>query len=104
MGLKATNILTASETTKSTKASRSKSTKSGVAQRSGSNVSVEVPKTRVSSAEREQRADDEDAENEGRSYWLMKAEPESRIEKGVDVKFSIDDLARKGAPEPWDGE
>ncbi|KAK2504376.1 hypothetical protein MC885_010392 [Smutsia gigantea] len=27
-----------------------------------------------------------------RSYWLMKSEPESRLEKGVDVKFSIEDL------------
>ncbi|GAA6017630.1 hypothetical protein JCM11491_005307 [Sporobolomyces phaffii] len=26
--------------------------------------------------------------------WLIKAEPETRIEKGVDVKFSIDDLER----------
>lgn len=39
----------------------------------------------------------------GRSYWLMKAEPESRLEKGVDVKFSIDDLAAAHEPEPWDG-
>ncbi|KAI0202790.1 PUA-like domain-containing protein [Astrocystis sublimbata] len=38
-----------------------------------------------------------------RSYWLMKAEPESRFENGVDVKFSIDDLASKTEPEPWDG-
>ncbi|KAK5064324.1 hypothetical protein LTR84_000157 [Exophiala bonariae] len=36
-------------------------------------------------------------------YWLMKAEPESRIEKGHDVKFSIDDLASKAEPEGWDG-
>lgn len=36
-------------------------------------------------------------------YWLMKAEPESRIEKGKDVKFSIDDLAAASEPEPWDG-
>ncbi|KAI0155773.1 PUA-like domain-containing protein, partial [Pestalotiopsis sp. NC0098] len=36
-------------------------------------------------------------------YWLLKAEPESRIENGVDVKFSIDDLAAKTEPEPWDG-
>ncbi|OCT46872.1 putative AT DNA binding protein (Thy28) [Cladophialophora carrionii] len=36
-------------------------------------------------------------------YWLMKAEPESRIEKGHDVKFSIDDLAAKTEPEAWDG-
>ncbi|GAA5905450.1 EVE domain-containing protein [Sporobolomyces salmoneus] len=26
------------------------------------------------------------------THWLIKAEPETRIEKGVDVKFSIDDL------------
>ncbi|KAL4974856.1 PUA-like domain-containing protein [Aspergillus desertorum] len=38
----------------------------------------------------------------GRSYWLMKAEPESRIEKGRDVKFSIDDLRAAKEPEPWD--
>lgn len=37
-------------------------------------------------------------------YWLMKAEPESRMEKGVDVKFSIDDLAAKTEPEGWDGK
>ncbi|KAJ5225287.1 Thymocyte nuclear protein 1 [Penicillium chermesinum] len=42
-------------------------------------------------------------EDTGRSYWLMKAEPESRMEKGVDVKFSIDDLAAAKEPEPWDG-
>jgi hypothetical protein len=38
-----------------------------------------------------------------RSFWLMKAEPESRLEKGKDVKFSIDDLAAADKPEPWDG-
>ncbi|RMD40470.1 hypothetical protein DV735_g4678, partial [Chaetothyriales sp. CBS 134920] len=36
-------------------------------------------------------------------YWLMKAEPETRLEKGVDVKFSIDDLRAKTEPEGWDG-
>jgi len=40
----------------------------------------------------------------GRQYWLMKAEPESRFEKGKDIKFSIDDLASKEEPEPWDGK
>lgn len=39
----------------------------------------------------------------GRQYWLLKAEPESRFENGIDVKFSIDDLAAKTEPEPWDG-
>lgn len=43
-------------------------------------------------------------EDTGRSYWLMKAEPESRMEKGIDVKFSIDDLAAADVPEAWDGE
>ncbi|CUS12436.1 unnamed protein product, partial [Tuber aestivum] len=38
-----------------------------------------------------------------RSYWLMKAEPESRIEKGKDVKFSIDDLRACEKPAAWDG-
>ena len=37
-------------------------------------------------------------------YWLMKAEPDSRIEKGHDVKFSIDDLAARTEPEGWDGK
>ncbi|KAJ5949101.1 Thymocyte nuclear protein 1 [Penicillium verhagenii] len=41
--------------------------------------------------------------DDGRSYWLMKAEPDSRIEKGKDVKFSIDDLAAAEKPEAWDG-
>jgi hypothetical protein len=42
--------------------------------------------------------------NEDVQYWLMKAEPESRMEKGVDVKFSIDDLASRTEPEGWDGK
>lgn len=50
--------------------------------------------------------DDDDNDHEKRkfSYWLMKAEPESRFEKGVDVKFSIDDLKAAREPEPWDGK
>ncbi|XP_053125376.1 thymocyte nuclear protein 1 [Hemicordylus capensis] len=38
------------------------------------------------------------------SHWLMKSEPESRFEKGVDVKFGIEDL--KSQPNQtacWDG-
>lgn len=41
--------------------------------------------------------------NNDKSYWLMKAEPETRLEKGVDVRFSIDDLREAKEPEPWDG-
>jgi predicted RNA-binding protein with PUA-like domain len=51
--------------------------------------------------------DDDDEEAEAteldRQYWLMKAEPEPRIEKGVDVKFSIDDLKASRGAETWDG-
>ena len=36
------------------------------------------------------------------SYWLFKAEPESRIVKGKDVKFSINDL-KSIHNSPWDG-
>jgi len=38
------------------------------------------------------------------SRWLMKSEPESRLENGVDVKFGLEDL--KLMPEQtscWDG-
>mmetsp|Transcript_40665 Transcript_40665/g.105568 ORF Transcript_40665/g.105568 Transcript_40665/m.105568 type:complete len:218 (-) Transcript_40665:205-858(-) len=41
-----------------------------------------------------------DIPNEG--YWLIKAESESRIENGVDVKFSIDDMQNEKVAE-WDG-
>merc|ERR1712059_159181 len=38
------------------------------------------------------------------TYWLIKSEPETRMEKGVDLRFSFDDL--KAEPEStafWDG-
>ena len=38
------------------------------------------------------------------SYWLMKSEPESRIEKGHDVKFSVEDLEASNGPVAWDGK
>ncbi|KAG5981305.1 hypothetical protein E4U55_003082 [Claviceps digitariae] len=41
--------------------------------------------------------------HQGEWYWLMKAEPETRLENGIDVKFSIDDLKAKTRPEGWDG-
>ncbi|KAL8778682.1 MAG: hypothetical protein Q9213_007296 [Squamulea squamosa] len=47
--------------------------------------------------------DDEEDDPDGPSYWLMKAEPDSRVEKGKDVKFSIDDLEKAVEPEAWDG-
>ncbi|XP_025030905.1 thymocyte nuclear protein 1 [Python bivittatus] len=38
------------------------------------------------------------------THWLMKSEPESRFEKGVDVKFGIEDLkAEPHQTASWDG-
>ena len=48
------------------------------------------------------RSGDEEVDDDTPNYWLMKAEPESRIEKGVDVKFGIDDLMKVDM-EGWDG-
>ncbi|OHF02019.1 hypothetical protein CORC01_02598 [Colletotrichum orchidophilum] len=39
----------------------------------------------------------------GQKYWLMKSEPDVRIEDGYEIKFSIDDLAAKKTPEGWEG-
>uniref|UniRef100_A0A5F8GSE8 Thymocyte nuclear protein 1 n=1 Tax=Monodelphis domestica TaxID=13616 RepID=A0A5F8GSE8_MONDO len=42
--------------------------------------------------------------NETSRYWLMKSEPESRLEKGIDVKFGIEDLkAQPRQTACWDG-
>ncbi|KAM3513513.1 hypothetical protein MY11210_002800 [Beauveria gryllotalpidicola] len=41
--------------------------------------------------------------HDGEWYWLMKAEPETRMENGHDVRFSIDDLRARTKPEGWDG-
>lgn len=47
--------------------------------------------------------EDEDDKPTTLAYWLMKSEPESRIEKGVDVKFSIEDLENADGAVVWDG-
>ncbi|KAL8864919.1 MAG: hypothetical protein Q9174_007164 [Haloplaca sp. 1 TL-2023] len=63
----------------------------------GSSISVLIlPKTIESDS------DEDGYDSDGRSYWLMKAEPETRMEKGKDVKFSIDDLKSATEPEAWD--
>ncbi|BGP50595.1 hypothetical protein JCM10450v2_006514 [Rhodotorula kratochvilovae] len=48
------------------------------------------------------RAQQESREGTAYSHWLIKAQPETRIEKGVDVKFSIDDLEEKRTT-TWEG-
>ncbi|KAJ7666169.1 PUA-like domain-containing protein [Mycena polygramma] len=36
------------------------------------------------------------------NYWLLKAEPDSRVVKGKDVKFSVDDF-EAAKTSPWEG-
>jgi len=44
------------------------------------------------------------AESPQYTHWLMKSEPESRFENGVDMKFGIDDLkAEPDSTACWDG-
>ena len=64
------------------------------------NFSLDVLSSKAAH-EASEDADEEDADEP--NYWLMKAEPNSRIEKGKDVKFSIDDLKNAPEPEGWDG-
>ncbi|CAN8105368.1 unnamed protein product [Discula destructiva] len=61
------------------------------------------PSTVAAKAEKTNGGGNEEMTGGDRQYWLMKAEPETRLENGVDVSFSIDDLAAKTVPEPWDG-
>ncbi|KAF2106901.1 PUA-like domain-containing protein [Lophiotrema nucula] len=44
-----------------------------------------------------------DADGNQEVFWLLKAEPLPRYENGVNVAFSIDDLAACTQPEPWSG-
>lgn len=88
--------------TKSATKSRG-STNNPVKERRDSNVSVEIPQVYTSTADPVVESEG-DEDPEGPAYWLMKAEPESRIEKGKDVKFSIDDLKNAIEPEAWDGK
>ena len=68
-------------------------------------TAAKPPKREDDHIESKHGISEEDATTDGeRQYWLMKAEPETRLEGGVDVRFSIDDLAAKSEPEPWDGE
>lgn len=67
----------------------------------------------LSPAGKKRKAATSDGKNEGSSkssvaaqcsHWLMKSEPESRFENGIDVKFGIEDL--KALPDQtscWDG-
>uniref|UniRef100_UPI00398E659E thymocyte nuclear protein 1 n=1 Tax=Pristiophorus japonicus TaxID=55135 RepID=UPI00398E659E len=47
---------------------------------------------------------EDNGNKETHSFWLMKSEPESRIENGVDMKFGVEDLkAQPNQTACWDG-
>ncbi|KAI1207895.1 DUF55-domain-containing protein [Annulohypoxylon truncatum] len=91
----------------------SKSRKESVSEKLDSKKSSEPPKPKTTAKAKAKNAThlssgsepeaDKTSNSSEISYWLMKAEPETRIERGVDVKFSIDDLKSRTEPEPWDG-
>ncbi|EMR72812.1 putative thymocyte nuclear protein 1 protein [Eutypa lata UCREL1] len=93
---------------KRTKDENSEVEKPTSASASTSKVKAETkPPSKVTKAKgsdtAESTANGSTADSPEKWYWLMKAEPESRFENGTDVRFSIDDLASRTEPEPWDG-
>ncbi|XP_068572181.1 thymocyte nuclear protein 1 [Cebidichthys violaceus] len=61
-------------------------------------------KRKAAAAPAESAKNKESSESPQLCHWLMKSEPESRLENGVDVKFGIEDL--KALPDQtgcWDG-
>lgn len=78
-----------------------KSAKSKASTKSADNK----PKASKSAAPLAAASDDSNRDADGNQevFWLMKAEPLPRYENGVNVAFSIDDLAACTEPEPWGG-
>jgi predicted RNA-binding protein with PUA-like domain len=68
---------------------------------------VATAKERLSSKVAKLNSDQEEAdvkENKTSRFWLMKSEPESRIENGHEMKFGLDDLkASQNQTTHWDG-
>ena len=59
------------------------------------------PKTSAKDAKEAER---DEASQETERFWLMKSEPDTRMENGVDVKFGIDDLINEPDQTAcWDG-
>ncbi|EFY99195.1 EVE domain protein [Metarhizium robertsii] len=99
-----------------TKAAAKKPTKQSTGGAKASKAASPIASKKDAGAKRNERAASEDVDvdsipttnpeaprHEGEWYWLMKAEPETRYENGIDVRFSIDDLRAKTKPEGWDG-
>ena len=90
-----------------TKAQISKEDQSPKLTRSGKNA---VNKKKNTSSSKSKTYDEDvqktvaDSKPQFFDHWLMKSEPDSRFEKGVDMKFSIDDLVKEAnSTACWDG-
>ncbi|KAK4210869.1 thymocyte nuclear protein 1 [Rhypophila decipiens] len=68
-----------------------------------SRTQKQIPTSKKSAQGAKPTSNESENTSSTRNYWLLKAEPETRLENGKDVSFSIDDLASKTEPEPWDG-
>ncbi|TEB23753.1 DUF55-domain-containing protein [Coprinellus micaceus] len=58
-----------------------------------------MPKAKATAGSTTQASNDVST---SKTFYLLKAEPDSRIEKGKDVKFSVDDFEQVGTS-PWEG-
>ncbi|KAK7954055.1 hypothetical protein PG996_014941 [Apiospora saccharicola] len=83
--------------------SKEKAGKTGTQAKPEPKAAKAVKATRKESASEAKSDEGPSGPSSEKSYWLLKAEPETRSENGVDVRFSIDDLASRTEPEPWDG-
>lgn len=77
--------------------------KSGTVAKSARETSSDVPARGTSDVDSIPTTNPEAPRHDGEWYWLMKAEPETRLENGIDVSFSIDHLRARTKPEGWDG-
>lgn len=91
---------TATSTKATIKTGAKKSKPNGKKPSDGTSTNATINRTET---DEEKDVVDGDKARGGSSYWLMKAEPESRIVKGKDVAFSIEHLRAATEPEPWDG-
>lgn len=70
---------------------------------SANKIEVAVPQVEESDFDDVDENEPFESLEDDQQYWLMKAEPETRLENGKDVSFSIDDLMNATEPEGWDG-
>ncbi|OSS48182.1 hypothetical protein B5807_07636 [Epicoccum nigrum] len=71
--------------------------------KSATGPSPKPPSKTIASPAATSNDSNRNADGKQEVFWLLKAEPLPRYENGVNVAFSIDDLAACTEPEPWSG-